>query len=181
MKRPKSPKLQRAVSSSSALHAIKHIPRDTKTLAFLLIIHQKANSRGMRKSQHKVATVVDFFANSLIIAKSLFYCCPFVFLSLCRLFASSFCRFVIYSLCCSNTPLLRRSLLRCSIHLLLRHSSLCCSFASSIAPYRITLFSSFSILIYRLIHGRPWGAGGWWEEGEDWTTTTATTKLTFRI
>ena len=59
-KRPKSPKLQRAVSSSSALHAIKCIPRDTTTLALLLILIQNTDSRGMSKSQHKVATVMDF-------------------------------------------------------------------------------------------------------------------------
>ena len=34
-KRPKSSKLQREVSSSSAIHAIKRIPRDTTSLAFL--------------------------------------------------------------------------------------------------------------------------------------------------
>ena len=82
-KRQKLPKLQRAVSSSSALLSIKCIPRDTTTLAFLLILLQNANSRGMRKSLLKVPTVVDFFANSLIIVKYLFYCCCFVFLSLC--------------------------------------------------------------------------------------------------
>ena len=60
MKQPKSPKFQRAVSSSSEINAIQHIPRDTTTLAFLLIIRQNADSRGMRKSLHKVATVVDF-------------------------------------------------------------------------------------------------------------------------
>ena len=59
-KRPKSPKLQRAVSSSSALHAIKRTPKDTTTLALLLILIQNTDSRGMSKSQHKVATVVDF-------------------------------------------------------------------------------------------------------------------------
>ena len=59
-KRPKLLKLQRAVSSSSALHAIKLIPRDTRTLAFLLIHLQNADSRGMRKSLLKVPTVVDF-------------------------------------------------------------------------------------------------------------------------
>ena len=59
-KRPKSPKLQRAVSSSSALHAIKCIPRDNTTLAFLLILLQNAYSRSMRKSLLKVRTVVDF-------------------------------------------------------------------------------------------------------------------------
>ena len=40
MKRPKSPKFQRAVSSSSELHAIQHIPRENTTLAFLLLILQ---------------------------------------------------------------------------------------------------------------------------------------------
>ena len=60
MKRPKSPKWQRAVSSSSALHAIKRIPRDTTTLAFLLILLKNADSRGMRKSLLKVPIVVDF-------------------------------------------------------------------------------------------------------------------------
>ena len=59
-KRPKSPKLQRAVSSSSELHAIEHIPRDTTTLSFLLIILQNADSRGMRKSLLKDPTVVDY-------------------------------------------------------------------------------------------------------------------------
>ena len=59
-KRPKLPKLQRAVSSSSALHAIKRIPRDTTSLAFLLIILQNADIRGIRKSLLKVPTVVDF-------------------------------------------------------------------------------------------------------------------------
>ena len=59
-KQPKSSKLQRAVSSSSAVHAIKGIPSDTKTLAFLLILLQNANSRGMRKSLLKVPTVVGF-------------------------------------------------------------------------------------------------------------------------
>ena len=52
--------VQRGVSSSSYLHAIERIPTDTTTLAFLLILFQNADSRGMRKSQHKVATVVDF-------------------------------------------------------------------------------------------------------------------------
>ena len=37
-KRPKLPKLQRSVSSSSALRAIKLIPRDTTNLALLLIL-----------------------------------------------------------------------------------------------------------------------------------------------
>ena len=59
-KRPKSPKLQRVVSSSSELHAIERIPTDTTTLAFLLIIFENADSRGMRKFVLKVATVVDF-------------------------------------------------------------------------------------------------------------------------
>ena len=59
-KRPKSPKLQRAVSSSYAVHAIKRIPSDTTTLAFLLILLQNADSRGMGKSLLKVPTVVDF-------------------------------------------------------------------------------------------------------------------------
>ena len=36
MKQPKSPKFQRAVSSSSEINAIQHIPRDTTTLAFLM-------------------------------------------------------------------------------------------------------------------------------------------------
>ena len=57
---PKSPKLQREVSSSSELHAIKHIHRNNTTLAFLLILCQKSDSRGMRKSLLKVPTVVDF-------------------------------------------------------------------------------------------------------------------------
>ena len=60
MKQPKSPKLQRAVSSSSALQAIKCIPRDTTSLTFLLIILQNADSRGIRKSLLKVPTVLDF-------------------------------------------------------------------------------------------------------------------------
>ena len=59
-KQPKSPKFQRAVSSSSELHAIQRIPRETTTVAFLLILQQKADSRGMRKSLHKVPTVLDF-------------------------------------------------------------------------------------------------------------------------
>ena len=59
-KQPKSPKFQREVSSSSKLHAIQRIPRDTTTLAFLLILRKNADSRGMRKSLHKIATVVDF-------------------------------------------------------------------------------------------------------------------------
>ena len=59
-KRPKSPKFQKTISSSYALHAIKRIPRDTTTLAFLLILLQNADSRGMRKSLLKVPTVVDF-------------------------------------------------------------------------------------------------------------------------
>ena len=37
-KQSKSPKFQRAVSSSSELHVIQRIPRDTTTLAFLLIL-----------------------------------------------------------------------------------------------------------------------------------------------
>ena len=59
-KQPKSPKSQRAVSQSSELHAIQRIPRETTTLAFFLILRQNADSRGMRKYLHKVATVVDF-------------------------------------------------------------------------------------------------------------------------
>ena len=39
-KRPISPKFQRAVSSSSELHAIQRIPRENITLSFLLIIRQ---------------------------------------------------------------------------------------------------------------------------------------------
>ena len=57
---PKSPKLQRAVSSSSTLHTIKRIPRDTTTLALLWILLQNVDSRGMSKSLLKVPTVVDF-------------------------------------------------------------------------------------------------------------------------
>ena len=60
MKRPKSSKFQRAVSSSSKFHAIQRIPRDTTTLAFLLILRQKSDIRGMRKYLHKVPTVLDF-------------------------------------------------------------------------------------------------------------------------
>ena len=59
-KRPKSPKFQRAVSSSSELDVIQCTPRDTITLAFLLIIRQKADTRGMRKSPHIVPSVLDF-------------------------------------------------------------------------------------------------------------------------
>ena len=59
-KQPKLPKFQRAVSSSSELHAIQRIPRDTTTIAFLLILRQNADSRGMRKSLQKVATVINF-------------------------------------------------------------------------------------------------------------------------
>ena len=59
-KQPKSLKFQRAVLSPSELHAIQRIPRDTTTLAFLLILREKADSRGMRKSLHKVPTVLDF-------------------------------------------------------------------------------------------------------------------------
>ena len=56
-KRPKSTKFQRAVSSSSELHAIQCIPRGTTTLAFLLIIRRKADTRDMRKSLHIVPSV----------------------------------------------------------------------------------------------------------------------------
>ena len=59
-KQPESRKFQRAVSLSSKLHAIEHIPRYTTTLTFLWIIRQNADSRGMRKFLHKVATVVNF-------------------------------------------------------------------------------------------------------------------------
>ena len=59
-KQSKSPKFQIAVSSSCELHAIQRIPRDTTTVAFLLILLQKSDSRGMRKSLHKVPTVLDF-------------------------------------------------------------------------------------------------------------------------
>ena len=59
-KQPKSPKFQRALSSSSELDAIQRIPRDTTTVAFLLILLQKADSSGMRKSLHKVPIVLDF-------------------------------------------------------------------------------------------------------------------------
>ena len=59
-KRPTSPKLQRAISSSSKLHAIQRTPRDNTTLAFLLIICQKADTRGMRKSVLIVPSVLDF-------------------------------------------------------------------------------------------------------------------------
>ena len=58
-KRPKRPKFQRAVSSSSQLHAIKCIPRDNTTLALLLIIRQKADTRGMIKSLRIVPSVFD--------------------------------------------------------------------------------------------------------------------------
>ena len=61
IKRPKSPKFQKAVSSSSKIPSIQRIPRDTKTLAFLFILCQKVDSRGMRKYLHKVPTV-DFLA-----------------------------------------------------------------------------------------------------------------------
>ena len=59
-KRPKSPIFQRAVLSSSELHAIQCIPRVATTLAFLLIIRQKANTRDMRKSLQIVPSVLDF-------------------------------------------------------------------------------------------------------------------------
>ena len=97
-KRPKSPKFQRAVSSSSELHAIQRTPRETTTVAFLLVLLQKFDSRGMRKSLHKVPTVLDF-ANSLIIAKFLF----------CRSVAFSFCYSVVLLLRLSVAPLLFRS------------------------------------------------------------------------
>ena len=55
-RRPKSPKFRRAVSSSYKLHAIQCIPRDTTTLAFLLIIIRKVNTRGMR-NPYKISLV----------------------------------------------------------------------------------------------------------------------------
>ena len=58
-KRPKRPKFQRAVSSSSELHAIECIPRDNTTLAFLLIIRQKTGTRGMIKSLGIVPNLFD--------------------------------------------------------------------------------------------------------------------------
>ena len=47
--RPKSPKFQRAVSSSSELHAIRSIPRENTTLAFLLLIRQNPRHYGHEK------------------------------------------------------------------------------------------------------------------------------------
>ena len=53
-------KFQRAVSSSSELHAIQRIPRDKTTLTLLLIILRKADTRGMRESILIVPSVLDF-------------------------------------------------------------------------------------------------------------------------
>ena len=58
-KRPKRPKLQRAVSLSYQLHAIKCIPRDNTTLAFLFIILQKADTIVMIRSLGIFPSVFD--------------------------------------------------------------------------------------------------------------------------
>ena len=58
-RRPKGPKSQRAVSSSSELHSIECTPRYNTTLAFLLIVILKAGPRGMIKSLGIVPSVFD--------------------------------------------------------------------------------------------------------------------------
>ena len=170
-KRPKLPKFPRAVSSSYELHAIPCISRNTRIVAFLLILLQKADSGGMRKSLHKVPTVLDF---ALIVYSSRNLCfvallvCRSVVLSLCRYVAPLICCSVTLSCCCSVAMLLHRSValsLCCSValslcrfiapslcpsvSLLLRRSSLCRSFAPSIAPYTINLFL-FSFLYFNI-------------------------------
>ena len=122
MKRPESPKFQRAVSSSSELHAIQRAPRDTTTLAFLLILCQKSDSRGMRKSLHKVPTVLDF-ALTVSSSQNLCFVAPLLRISV----ALSLIHFVFLLLRCLFTPSLRRSVAPS-----LRHSSLCPSVAPSL-------------------------------------------------
>ena len=60
-KRPKSPNFQREVSSSSELHAIQRIPRDTTTLAFLLILCQKSKTVGTLCRDFLMPLLSDFW------------------------------------------------------------------------------------------------------------------------
>ena len=58
MKQPKSQKIQKAVSSSSELHAIQRIPRDTTTLAFLFILRQNDDSSDLVSGFSHAPTVI---------------------------------------------------------------------------------------------------------------------------
>ena len=133
-KRPKSPKFQKAVSSSSELHAIQRIPRDNTTLALLLIIRQKADTRDMRKSVLIVPCVLDF-ALTLYSSINICFVAPSLRVSVTLLLRRS----VALSLCCSVAPLLRRSVA----------PSLCRFIAPSLCP---SVAPSLCLSVALLLH-----------------------------